>query len=349
MSTSQARSGDNEVRPWLAVAVGIASAAVAVWVARAAAAGSPNLALVLLGVGLLIGALLGGLIYVGQVAIARARALERSNRALAEDLDARIGAEQGLRELNEELEERVAERTADLERAVEELESLNYTVSHDLKSPLGAILNFASILEEDYADVLDDTGRDFLARISSSAHGALAMMEGLLDFSRIGRDPLELEPIAVEALVRDVFDDECARRAGAGLNGRPELVLSELPQAYGDVRLLRRLFEQLLSNAIKFSSKCADARVAVSGDAKNGEGHYVVRDNGVGFDMRHANKLFGVFERLHTQDEFEGGGLGLAMVARIAQRHGGRVWAEATPGEGASFHVALPGAREGRR
>ncbi len=237
-----------------------------------------------------------------------------------------------------DLEQRVADRTAELQSANKELESFTYTVSHDLRAPLRAINGFASILLEEYAPLFDDEGKRLCAIIGMRARNMGQLIDDLLSFSRIGRAVMLKSPFDMAALAKSAFQD-IASPAG---RERIDFSVGALPCATGDPSLLRQVWLNLLSNAVKYSSKKQRAVIEVSAARVAGEVVYTVRDNGVGFDMRYANKLFGVFHRLHSADEFEGTGVGLAIVQRIVQRHGGRVWAEAAIGHGAAFHFALP-------
>ena len=242
------------------------------------------------------------------------------------------------RRLSEELERRVAARTRELERAMSELEAFNYSVSHDLRSPLGAILNFVAILEEDHRHRLERGGAEVLGRIRGSTERALALLEGLLDLSRATRAKLELEDLDMAAVAREAFGHARVARGDSDV----ELVLGPLPPARADRALIADVLANLFDNALKYSRGCEKRRVEVSGRADGAEVVYSVADNGVGFDARFAGKLFGVFERLHPREQFEGTGVGLALVARIVHRHGGRVWAEGLPDQGACFFFSLP-------
>jgi signal transduction histidine kinase len=247
-------------------------------------------------------------------------------------------AEEKLRALNAELEQRVGARTAELEAANKELESFSYSVSHDLRAPLRAIGGFAELLREDNAEQLDDEGRRKLDVIRGEAARMGSLIDDLLAFSRLGRKSLTPGELDMAELAQTVFDRLRAEPGG----GRVELRLGRLPRAWGDRALLEQVWVNLLSNAVKFSSKKDAPIVEVGAITQEREHVFFVRDNGAGFDPRYQAKLFGVFQRLHDSAEFPGTGVGLALVQRIIVRHGGRVWADGKPGEGATFHFTLP-------
>jgi signal transduction histidine kinase len=268
----------------------------------------------------------------------RTEALEATNRRLEREIAERERAEQGLRDLAEELERRVADRTAQLEAVNYELESFSYSVSHDLRAPLRAVAGFSNVLEEDYADRLDDEGRRLLGVVQSEAGRMGQLIDELLAFSRLGRKDMHISEVDMVELARDSFERLAAQHSGR----LPALHLGALPACRGDRVLLGQVWENLLSNALKFSAKRDDPQIEVSAASDGSEHIYFVRDNGVGFDPRFQSKLFGVFQRLHGASEFPGTGVGLALVQRIVTRHGGRVWAESKPGEGATFYYTLP-------
>lgn len=251
--------------------------------------------------------------------------------------DQRI-AEEEIRTLNVDLESRVRARTAELEGALRELESFSYSISHDLRSPLRAIAGYAKIIEEDYAAHIDAEGHRLLGRIVGGAIRMSELIDDLLDFSRIGRAELKKVPIEMTGLVREVLGEMPEGGSGHHLQAR----IADLPGAVADRGLLRQVWANLLSNAIKYSRQRDPMAIEVGGAIEGDEAHYFVRDNGVGFEMQYVGKLFQVFQRLHRDPAFEGTGVGLAIVARIVQRHGGRVWAEAEPDKGATFHFTLP-------
>ncbi|MBI4206672.1 MAG: hypothetical protein HY527_16750 [Betaproteobacteria bacterium] len=244
-------------------------------------------------------------------------------------------AEQDLH-IKAELERRVAERTARLEMVNKELESFSYSVSHDLRSPLRAVGGFAKMLEEDYADRLDEEGRRLIKVIRDNGRKMGQLIDDLLAFSRLGRKPLAVSEVDMTEQARATFAELT--------NGddRTRLEMAPLPAAFGDAALLKQVWVNLLSNAVKFSGTRPQPVVEVTGSVDATENIYCVKDNGVGFDMRYYDKLFGVFQRLHSAAEFPGTGVGLAIVQRVVSRHGGRAWAEGKEGEGAAFYFALP-------
>ena len=238
----------------------------------------------------------------------------------------------------DELELRIHERTAQLEAANRELEAFSYSVSHDLRAPLRAIDGYTRILLEDYRPLLDDEGKRICSVISEGAHKMSDLIDDLLTFSRLGRSALNPSNIDMEAMARAVFQE---LTTGQSLK-RIDFELDSVPPAMGDPALLRQVWANLLSNSIKFSQKKKRAVIKVRGEKTEIETVYSVQDNGVGFDMQYVNKLFGVFQRLHSVKDFEGNGVGLALVQRVIHRHGGRVWAEGETGKGATFYFTLP-------
>jgi PAS domain S-box-containing protein len=255
------------------------------------------------------------------------------------DVTERHLAEDTVRSLNQELEQRVAERTVELQLANQELESFSYSVSHDLRAPLRAIDGFSRILLEDYYDRLDEDGRHYLNVVSDNARRMRQLIDDILAFSRMSRQDIQAEPMDLAALVSEVFGELKALVPERNI----DLRLGRLPAMRGDRAMMRQVVLNLLVNAVKFTAPRSQAVIEVSGATQAAENVYCVKDNGVGFDIRFREKLFGVFQRLHSQEEFEGTGIGLAIVKGIIARHGGRVWAEGKPGEGAAFYFSLPG------
>jgi PAS domain S-box-containing protein len=235
--------------------------------------------------------------------------------------------------------------TTELRQRTEELEGFTYSVSHDMRAPVRAIDGFTRILVEEYAASLDEEGRRLLGIVRQNTEKMGELIDGLLALSRLGRERLVFTQIDMNQLASSSFEEQ---RAAAGRQRQIEWKPAPLPDAHGDKRLITQVFQNLLSNAIKFTRKVSHATIEVGYEKGAGEDIYFVRDNGAGFDMSYAQKLFGTFQRLHGADEFEGSGIGLATVQRIIARHGGRVWAEARPNDGATFYFALP-AREQRR
>ncbi len=245
-----------------------------------------------------------------------------------------------LRDIRERrrLEEELKRRASSLEAANKELEAFSYSVSHDLRAPLRAITGFSRILLEDHAGGLDAEGRRVLDVIIDNGNRMGHLIDDLLAFSRLGRKPMVLQRLDMAALAHAVGEELLA-----GTAGRPvDLRVGPLPQVQGDPALIRQVWMNLLSNALKYSRPRPRTEIEVSGERDGPECRYRVKDNGVGFDMRYVDKLFGVFQRLHEDREFEGTGVGLALVARIVSRHGGRVWAEGQVDRGATFGFSLP-------
>ena len=261
---------------------------------------------------------------------------------LGTDISERRQADEEVHRLNEKLEERVIERTAQLHAANKELESFSYSVSHDLRAPLRAISGYTSILVEDYAPLLDEEGKRICEVISNEARRMGELIDDLLSFSRLSRKEMQVARVDMKSLAFSVYGELTTEEQ----RNHIDFSVGKLPPALGDPVLFHQVWINLISNAIKFSSKKEGAVIEVGTKRSDDELIYCVRDSGAGFDIQYVDKLFGVFQRLHSDDEFEGTGVGLAIVQRIVQRHGGRVWAEGDVGKGATFYFALPRERE---
>ena len=257
--------------------------------------------------------------------------------AIRADITERKLAQENLKVLNDTLEKKVDERTAQLEIANKELESFSYSVSHDLRAPLRAIAGYSSIIEEEYSNILDDEGKRLLNEVKHNAQQMGLLIDSLLSFSRLGKKELRKTQVDMNLVLEVVL-----KEINAGTNHHAEINVSSLLPAYADYTLIQHVFSNLLSNAIKYSSKIEKPLIEISSKQENGEVIYSVADNGAGFEMDYAHKLFGVFQRLHSADEFEGNGVGLAIVSRIINKHGGRIWAVSELGKGATFSFALP-------
>jgi len=292
---------------------------------------------------------------------------------LKKEIAERKQAEEELAKHREHLEEIVRERTTELNKRISEVEQLNnammnlmedhrisderlkittqqlaaankdldafaYSVSHDLRTPLRTIIGFSRIFIEDYGDKLDEEGQRKLNIIQNSAQDMGQLIYDLLAFSRLGRKAMSMSAINMGQLAEEVFERLRLNASGQAVR----LNIQALPPAYGDRNLIREVFVNLISNAIKFTKPSEVAVVEISGKTEGKEILYSVKDNGVGFDMKYADKLFQVFQRLHSTEEFEGTGVGLSLVQRIIHRHGGRVWAEGKLNEGATFYFTLP-------
>lgn len=274
-------------------------------------------------------------VLVSSTAASGSRDTSRGSRNTVFDITRRKQAEEQIRSMVAARERMLAQ----LEASNKELEAFSYSVSHDLRAPLRHISGYVELLRSRYDAVLDEKGRHYTETIRQSAVHMGELFDDLLVFSRMGRQELLGTRVAMDALLRDAAAATREAEPGAGA---AVWDIGPLPDATGDPSMLRLVWTNLLSNAVKYSRPVPAPRIEIRGEARGGEVVYCVRDNGVGFDMQHAGKLFGVFQRLHRADEFEGTGIGLATVQRIIHRHGGTVRAEASPGGGACFTFTLP-------
>jgi signal transduction histidine kinase len=267
----------------------------------------------------------------------RTEELARTNEELEAEIAERMRAEGEVRQLNRELEQRVIDRTAQLEAANKELEAFAYSVSHDLRAPLRSIEGFTRAIEEEQAARLDDTGKDYFRRVREAARRMTQLIDALLDLSRLTRGDLNRFPVDMSALAKGVAEELPKARPGR----KAEFVIADGLTALGDPVMLRAVVANLLENAWKFTGKRESTRIEFGETRKDGKTVYFVRDNGDGFDMTYADRLFKAFQRLHSNEEFPGLGIGLATVQRIVHRHGGSIWAEGETGKGATVYFTL--------
>ncbi|WP_296621123.1 ATP-binding protein [Marivirga sp.] len=242
-----------------------------------------------------------------------------------------------IEELNEQLEDRVRERTAQLESANKELESLSYTISHDLKAPLRHIIGYDALLVKKYINFLPEEGRQYLENISSATKNMGELIDGLLRFSKTGRIEMKQTVLnmndIVDAYIQPILEEDVEHRI--------VFTIKSMPLAFGDLEMIKSVWGNLIENAVKFTSKNELAKITIDAEQTEKEIIYHIKDNGAGFDMSYTSKLFAVFQRLHSREDYEGTGIGLATVQRVITRHGGRIWAEAKVGEGATFYFTL--------
>lgn len=257
---------------------------------------------------------------------------------MRQELEAEIAERKRAAREIEVLNESLNERAVQLEATNKELECFTYSVSHDLRAPLRAIGGYSHMLEEDYADKLDDEGRRIIRVIRDGSQKMGQLIDDLLTFSRYNRKPVATVEIDMSGLAESAFRELMDQGAASA----PEFRLSSLPRARGEPALIKQVWTNLLSNSIKYSSKRAQPVVEVSGYTDGADQIYCVKDNGAGFDMRHYGRLFGIFQRLHDPEQYSGTGVGLAIVERVVSRHGGRVWAEGQVDDGACFFFSLP-------
>lgn len=253
------------------------------------------------------------------------------------DITARKKMEEYIQNINQDLEFKIEERTNELQRTNEELNTFNSMVSHDLQSPLRAMSGFSKILRDDYAETLDNSGKELLALIERNARHMSSLIRGLLKFSQLGKAPLAKVWTDMNEIVGTVVDDIQM----VSVNSNTQITQHELPPASCDMLLIKQVWFNLIGNAVKYSSKKENPKIEIGGSQTDQGTVYYVHDNGAGFDIAYANKLFQIFERLHSQVDFEGTGVGLAIVHRIISKHGGKIWAESKVGEGSTFHFTL--------
>lgn len=261
----------------------------------------------------------------------------RYSIGIINDITARKKAEQELKELNESLERIIEERTGELKDANKELEAFSYTVSHDLRAPLRSISGFATLIGKRYSDIIGAEGKEYIVRMNNNVKLMNTLIDDLLTFSRIGRAGMHVRNTNINDMVQVVLSEICPLYPPA------HITVHQLPEVDCDTALVKQVWVNLISNALKYSSKKQSPQVEIGCRITETEKIFYVKDNGAGFDMQHIDKLFGVFKRLHSPEEFEGTGVGLATVKRIVNRHGGKVWAEAKVGEGATFYFTLHG------
>lgn len=317
-------------------------ATVSVWnpIYRAEAVAKVTTAMVSVGtVGLLFR------LYNPILAIPSPAQLEEANAELRREIQQREKTEEQLKrheqeilKLNASLEEKVRERTIQLEEMNEDLENFSYSVSHDLRAPLKNMEGMASMLKELYANQLDENGKTLIEHINTNALRMDRLITNFLHFSKVGQQVIKKRHFDIQAQFQEVYTELSSAYEGTDINFQ----LDRLPDAYGDVGLIRQVIQNLISNALKYSSGQETVRIRVSGTSDGNKNIYSVTDNGVGFDIKSQKKLFMMFQRLHKEEEFGGHGIGLAFSYRIIKKHGGHMWADSKPGQGAQFFFSLP-------
>jgi len=266
---------------------------------------------------------------------------EQLKSSYDKDISARYQAEEEVNKLNMNLEERVIERTSQLEIANSELQAFAYSVSHDLRAPLRAIDGFSKFVLEDYGSKLDEEGQRLLGLIRSNTQKMDRLITDILALSRVTRSEHKKSRVDMTKMAVSMFNEAVLPE----IQGKLNFIIDNLPEGYADPTYIKQVWLNLISNAIKFSSLNMNPEIRIGGYQEEGSNVYYIRDNGVGFNPEYGYKLFGVFQRLHKANEFEGTGVGLAIVERIIHRHGGKVWAEGEEGRGAIFYFSLPTAK----
>jgi len=261
----------------------------------------------------------------------------QSFMGISSNITERKIAEREIIKLNSRLEKEVKKRTEDIETAVAELEAFSYSVSHDLRAPLRAITGFSGLLNEEFGDDLNDEAKRYLDIIQSGTKQMAQLIDDLLQFSRVGRIELQKKVFDPLPIIHEIIKKENVNNSN-----KTEFIFNPIAKIYGDANTITLVFTNLISNAIKFSQQVKSPQITIGSKAGKEEEIYYVKDNGVGFDMRYSDKLFKVFQRLHSAQQFEGTGVGLAIVSRIIYKHGGRVWGDSLPGSDTSFYFSLP-------